>query len=220
MWNAAVRGSCIRLVGRFISVALHVMKQAEWLVQFVLRDLVLIDVELLEDGLVQQTPLLVVASPVQLLGVLEQLERQFNQAGGDGELLVGVLEANLQALTLSLDIAKLLFDLGLRDRLVAIGHQVDQVGFLDVEGMYLSRELSVEEPGCCLLIFERLGDVAANVGDEAGGKSDGGVVRLDGVLDMDDIDVRARTRAVLLVTAEEVGVLGAARVDGVLNDHA
>ncbi|HUY44600.1 MAG TPA: hypothetical protein VMV92_02575 [Streptosporangiaceae bacterium] len=61
--------------------------------------------------------------------------------------------------------------------------------------------------------------MGTDVGNEARAEPDQRVVVLDRHLDPDDVDVWCRAAAVLLVAAEEVGVLGAARVDGVLDDQ-
>jgi hypothetical protein len=78
----------------------------------------------------------------------------------------------------------------------------------------------VEEPGGGFFVLKRGGDVGTDVGDEVGAEPNGGVVRFDGVLDADDVDVRGGAGAVLLVAAEEVGVFAASGIDGVLDDQA
>lgn len=74
----------------------------------------------------------------------------------------------------------------------------------------------MEESCGGFLVGDSGADMSADVSDEVGGEPDGGVVGLDGILDADDVDVRCRAGAVLLVAAEEVGVLAASGVDGMI----
>lgn len=78
----------------------------------------------------------------------------------------------------------------------------------------------MKKPAGRFCVTDGAGHVGADVGDEAGIEPDGGVVLFDGILDPDDVDVRDRAGAVLLVAAEEVGVLAASGVHGVLDDQA
>lgn len=117
-----------------------------------------------------------------------------------------------------LNIAEFLFDLGLGQGIV--GGQIDQVLFLDVEAAKLGSQLLVEEPSSGILVFECGGDVSPDVSDEVGAELDGGVVRLDGVFDADDVDMRGKAGAVLLVAAEKVGVFASSGIHGVLDDQA
>jgi hypothetical protein len=114
-------GGCswVGLVRLFeLAAGLDGVEPGEGFVQVVAADLVVVDVDPFEDCLVEQSALLVVAAAVQLLGVLQQGEAQFDQAGGVGEIVVGLVQAGHQALALVFDVAELLFDLPLRDGVV------------------------------------------------------------------------------------------------------
>nr|WP_264766399.1 hypothetical protein [Nocardia macrotermitis] len=78
----------------------------------------------------------------------------------------------------------------------------------------------VQEPFGGVLFLDYASDVGADFEDELRAEPDGGVVGLHGVLDEGDVHVWRVAGAVLFVAAEEVGVLGASAVDGVLEDHA
>jgi hypothetical protein len=80
--------------------------------------------------------------------------------------------------------------------------------------------LLVQQPLGGFLLVDDAGDVHADVGDEPGAEADRRVVGFDGILDVGDVDVGCLAGAVLLVAAEELGVLGAPPVDRVLNDHS
>ena len=189
----------------------------EGLVEFVAGDGLVVDVELGEDGLVEQAALFVVAAAVQLLRLGKQGQASFDQAGAVGEVVVGGLESLGEVRPFGLDVPELLLDL--QDRQGGVGGKVEQVRLFGVQGVQLGGELALEEAGGCFLVGQGGGDVLAEVVDELGAEPDGGVVGLDGVFDADDVDVRRGTGAPLLVAAEEVRVGGAAGVDGVLNDE-
>lgn len=124
-----------------------------------------------------------------------------------GWVVVGGLEPFGEVLALGLDLAELLLDP--EDRKGGVGYQVEQVGLFGVQAMELGDQLLLEEPSGGLLVGQGCGDVLSDVVDELRAEPDGGVVVLDGVLDPDDVDVGRCAAAVLLVAAEEVGVLGA-----------
>jgi hypothetical protein len=62
--------------------------------------------------------LLVVAASVQHVGLFEQCWTGVDKLGAVGEVGVGRVEAPFQASALACDVAELLLDLGLRERLV------------------------------------------------------------------------------------------------------
>ena len=107
------------------------MELTERFLEIVVGDLLILDVDVVEDRLVEQAPLLVVAPPVQLLGAFEQLQAHVDQAGGIGEVGGGGVEALVEVPPLAFDVAELGFDLGLRQG--AVGCEVDQVLLLGVE---------------------------------------------------------------------------------------
>ncbi|MGA8115664.1 MAG: hypothetical protein WCA46_18550 [Actinocatenispora sp.] len=90
------------------------MEQPEGFLEFTVCDLLVLDVEGLEDRLVEQTPLLVVAAAVQLVGLFEQRETGVDELGAVGEVGVRGFEAPLQLAALACDVAEPLLDLGPR----------------------------------------------------------------------------------------------------------
>ncbi|HEX3786131.1 MAG TPA: hypothetical protein VHX38_41315 [Pseudonocardiaceae bacterium] len=184
-------------------------------------DLVVVDVEPLEQGLVEQAALFVVAPAVELLRVVQELQTQLDQPSALGEIVVRLGEAFGQVLALMFDLVELGVDLGLGGGHCVVGHrhQVDQVVFFGVQGSEFALELPVEEPGGCLFVRDGRADVGTDLGDEIWGEPDRRVVLLDGFLDPEHVDVRRGAGAVLRVAAEEVGVLVASGVDGVLDDQ-
>ncbi|WP_206304497.1 hypothetical protein [Streptomyces sp. B27] len=121
-------------------------------------------------------------------------------------------------LSLAFDVAQFRFDLGLRQS--AVGCQFKQVLLACIERSQLRGELLMEEPSGSLLFTNGLGDVSADVGDEGRTEPHTGIVALDGILDVDDVDVRSPAGAVLPVAAEEVQVFGATSIDCALEDQA
>jgi hypothetical protein len=78
-------------------------------------------------------------------------------------------------------------------------------------------ELQVEQPSRGLLICEGASDVGADLGDEVGSESEGGVVPLDGAFDTKGVDMWRGAGTGASPAAEEVGVVGAVAVGGVLD---
>jgi hypothetical protein len=62
------------------------VESSERLAQLVPRDLIVVEVEPVEDGLVEEPLLLVVAAPIEVLGVFEQGQAQLDQTGVVGEV--------------------------------------------------------------------------------------------------------------------------------------
>jgi hypothetical protein len=60
------------------------VEAGEGFVEFVVGDGLVVDVELGEDGLVEQAPLFVVAPPVQLLRLGKELQAGLDEACGVG----------------------------------------------------------------------------------------------------------------------------------------
>jgi hypothetical protein len=114
----------------------------ERLLELVTGDLVLLDVERLEDGLIQQSPLIIVTAPVERLGVFQQRQTQFDQLCRVGEFVVGLVEASGEVDSLPVDVAEPGLDLGLGQRV--IGREVEQVAFLRVQCVQLGGELHAE----------------------------------------------------------------------------
>nr|WP_235922225.1 hypothetical protein [Lentzea tibetensis] len=62
------------------------MELPEGLPELTVCDLLVLDVDGMEDRLVEQTPLLVVAAPVQLVGLCEQSKAGVDEPGAVGEV--------------------------------------------------------------------------------------------------------------------------------------
>ncbi|WP_414939758.1 hypothetical protein [Amycolatopsis sp. cmx-11-51] len=93
-------------------------------------DLVVIDVDAVKDRLVEHAALLFVASAVELLRVLQQGERGFDEPGAVREVLGRGCEAFAEASSLAGDLAELGLDLVLPDG--GVGRQFDEVLFAGV----------------------------------------------------------------------------------------
>ncbi|WP_255375774.1 hypothetical protein [Saccharomonospora sp. CUA-673] len=179
----------------------------EWFLEVVVGDFLVLDVDVVEDRLIEQAPLLLGAPPVQLLGAFEQCQAHVDQAGGIGEVGGGGIAALGEVTPLAFDVAELGFDLGLRQG--AVGGEVDHVLLLGVEFVELAGELLMQQSRGFLLFVDDGVDLGADVGDERLAEADRGVVPFDGVLDEFGVDVRGVAGAGLAATAEEVQVLGA-----------
>lgn len=187
----------------------------ERFLQLVVDDVVLLDVEPGEEGLIEEPALSVAAAAVEVMGVGEQSEAGFDEPGVGGEVIGGVLQALGELLAFLFDAAELLADLRLRE--AAVGGEVQQVGFLDIEAMQLVGQLLLQKPLGGALVVEGLADVSADVGNELLAEAQRGVVVFDGAFDELDVGVAAGAAAVAVVDAEEVLVHVAARVLRVLD---
>ncbi|OLT44095.1 hypothetical protein BJF85_20520 [Saccharomonospora sp. CUA-673] len=107
------------------------VERAERPLEIVAGDLVVLDVETSEDGLVEQAPLLFITPSVELLRVFEEFQRGLDELGVVGEVGVGCLEAAGEFAAFGVDLAELVLDLGSGHG--AVGHEVDHVGLLSVE---------------------------------------------------------------------------------------
>ncbi|HUY44599.1 MAG TPA: hypothetical protein VMV92_02570 [Streptosporangiaceae bacterium] len=107
------------------------MEGCERLAEFVSGDLVVVDVEALEHGLVEQSALLVVAAPVELLRILQEGQACLDEPGAGVQVVLGFVQPLGEVLTPLGDLAEFLLDLGLGQRVV--GGEVDEVGLLGVE---------------------------------------------------------------------------------------
>lgn len=193
------------------------MELTKRFLEIAVGDLLVLDVDVVEDRLVEQAPLLVVAPPVQLFGPFEQLQAHVDQAGGIGEVGGGGVEALVEVPSLAFDVAELGFDLGLRQG--AVGCEVDQVLLLGVEFGELAGQLLVQQ-SCGFLLFADDGvDLGSDIADERLAEADRGVVPFDGVLNQFGVDVWGVAGAVLPVAAKEVQVFGPLGVPGALDDH-
>jgi hypothetical protein len=68
------------------------MELTEGLVQVVIGDLVVFDVEAVEDRMVEQASLLLVAASVELVGGFQELEGSLDEPGAVGEVGAGGIE--------------------------------------------------------------------------------------------------------------------------------
>ncbi|WP_229686864.1 hypothetical protein [Longimycelium tulufanense] len=117
------------------------MELPEGLPQLALGDVLVVDVEGVEDGLVEHAPLLVVAAPVQLLGLFEQCEAGVDEPGTVGEVGAGGVEPLGEVPSLAFDLAELVLDLGAGE--CSVGCEVDQVVLLGVQFLELGGDLLV-----------------------------------------------------------------------------
>nr|WP_228809391.1 hypothetical protein [Nocardia farcinica] len=193
------------------------MEFAEGFTELTVCDLVVLDVEGVEDRLVEEAALLVVAASVRLVGLFEEGKAGVDELGAVGEVGVGCVEALLQPAALAGDVAQLLLDLGPRQR--AVGGEVDQVLLLRVEFLELCGDLLAQQACGLFLLAEHGIDLVAHVSDERLAEANRGVVALNRVLDECDVDVGCLAQPLLPAAAEEVQVLRALRVDGPLDDH-
>ncbi|MFB9725668.1 hypothetical protein [Haloechinothrix salitolerans] len=87
----------------------------EGLVEVAVGDVLIIDVEAVEDRLVEHAALLVVAAPVEFLGILQQLEAGLDELGAVGEIGGGGVELLVELASPAFDVAEFGFDLRLRE---------------------------------------------------------------------------------------------------------
>jgi hypothetical protein len=111
----------------------------ERLAQHVGADGLAVDVELLEDGLVEEPPAVVGGLPVGLLEVVEEFEGGVEHRSSGFEPVVGVLELAGELGAFLLDAVEALADLAGGQG--AVSGEVEQVVLLDVELGELPREL-------------------------------------------------------------------------------
>jgi hypothetical protein len=124
-------GSRVGLVALDEAAGLYAVEVREGLVEVMVGDLIGFDVEAVEDRLVEQAPLLVVAPAVQLLGVFQQFQAHLDEAGAVGEIVVGVAKTFRQVSALPCDVPEPGLDLRLGKRVVS--GKVDEVVFSDVQ---------------------------------------------------------------------------------------
>nr|WP_067803957.1 hypothetical protein [Actinomadura formosensis] len=192
------------------------MEASEGLLQLVPGDVLLFDVDRMEDRLVEQPALVVVAALVERVGVFQQPQADVDQAGAVGQVLIGDGEAVPESLPVAFDLAKLGLDLGLSG---TAGCQLDQVVLLGVQGLEFCGELLPEQPGVMFFVGDGLVDVLANLGDEGRGEADLAIVLGDGFFYPVSADVRSGAGSVATATAEEVAVLAAVMFDDLLDDQ-
>ncbi|MGY6655329.1 hypothetical protein ACXIZN_24515 [Amycolatopsis sp. TRM77291] len=113
------------------------------------------------------------------------------------------------------DVAELGLHLGLRQG--AVGGEVDQVLLLRVELPQLTGKLLVQQTRGGFLLVDDGVDVRADLRDVFRAEPHAGVVALDRLLDLVDVDMRARAKALALVPAEEVQVLVPVAIYGALD---
>ncbi|UQS22843.1 hypothetical protein L1857_08450 [Amycolatopsis thermalba] len=87
-----------------MSGALKGVEASEGLAEFVVGDPLIVDVDAVEDCLVEQATLLLVAASVQLTGVLQELQARFDQAGTVGEVVIRGVEALGEPVPLAFDL--------------------------------------------------------------------------------------------------------------------
>lgn len=110
---------------------------SERVFEVVVDDLVVVDEDVLEDGLVEASADFVAGVHVQLVGVFEETQVGLDELDGVLEGVDGGLELGGEAFAFSADLAELGADLLLRDRVV--DGQLQEVALLGVEALQLRR---------------------------------------------------------------------------------
>jgi hypothetical protein len=118
------------------------VQSGERLLQGAVADFVFVDVNRVEQRLIEQASLFVVAASVELAWVLHQLEADLDEPGAISEVRACLVEPVVEALSLILDIAELGLDLRLGQG--AVSGEVDEVLLAGVERLKLGLELLVE----------------------------------------------------------------------------
>ncbi|WP_453975928.1 hypothetical protein [Brevibacterium pityocampae] len=110
--------------------------------EVVIDDLVVVDEDVLEDGLVEATADFVAGVHVQLVGIFEQAQVGLDELDRVPERIDGGLELGGEAFALSADLAELGADLLLRDGVV--DGQLQEVALLGVQALELPFELLLQ----------------------------------------------------------------------------
>ncbi|MGQ0840718.1 hypothetical protein [Actinokineospora sp.] len=108
------------------------VKLGERLTQLVIGDAVVLHVQAVEEGLVEQASLLVVTSAVEGLWIFQKREAQLDKVRGDGDVFAGLGQPFGEVLALLLDVVKLPLDLGFGAGWHLISTEVKQVVFPNV----------------------------------------------------------------------------------------
>ncbi|TLG09465.1 hypothetical protein FEK35_15190 [Nocardia cyriacigeorgica] len=157
------------------------MKVGEGLLKFVGDDAVDVQVEPLEECPVEVAPDVVGAGLVQRPRIGQEVESAFEDLDPYREFGVRRGETRLDCRPISVDFAKPVFDLGLRQR--SVGGQVEQTFFLGVEVLELLGHGAVHLADAGLLVRQDLVQELMGGRPELFGDAQGAVVVDDGVLD-------------------------------------
>nr|WP_235828377.1 hypothetical protein [Actinomadura rubteroloni] len=194
------------------------MQAGERLRELVARNLVFLHVERLEDGLVHEPSLVVVALEVGRLRVFQQRHGQLDKPGRVAQGGVSVVQPGAQLAALRLNLPQFALDLFLGQ--FPVRRQVEQVVLLRIEGRELRAELLVQEAGTRLLLRDGLVQVRPHRRHERRSKADRVVVRFDQFLQLHRVDVRCHAEPRLPSPAEEVEVRRPMPVRRLLHDEA
>ncbi|WP_225735717.1 hypothetical protein [Gulosibacter chungangensis] len=115
---------------------------SERVFEVVVDDLVVVDEDVLEDGLVEASADFVAGVHVQLVGVFEQAQVHLDELDGVLEGVDGGLELGGEAFALGADLAQLGADLLLGDRVV--NGELQEVALLCVQAVELPFELFLQ----------------------------------------------------------------------------
>ncbi|TDD62028.1 hypothetical protein E1263_05295 [Kribbella antibiotica] len=152
--------------------------------------------------------MVVVAATVERLRILQQGQAEFDQTRIIGQIRDFLAQPFFEMGALAFEAAELFLDLGLRH--AAVGGHVQQVVLFRIEGLDLGLELLFEQAGSPLVVRQSGGHMGSGLLYELPAKSHCPVDPLDGVLDLDHVDVAAGAVVGPHVRAEEVLVLVAA----------
>ncbi|WP_456505221.1 hypothetical protein [Arthrobacter sp. UYCu723] len=129
----------------------------ERLVQHVSADIVFFDQELDEQGLVERSPLFIVTAAVELLRFLQEFQAGVDEGDADAEVFHDAVHALCELLALSGDVPESCADLIAGES--AVGGQIDEVSFLDVEALDLLIQLLLEQARGSFAVAEDVVDV-------------------------------------------------------------
>ncbi|RFS84153.1 hypothetical protein D0T12_18530 [Actinomadura spongiicola] len=178
----------------------------------------LLDVQPLKQRLVQHSPLLVVATQVERLRILQQPQAHLDEPCRIAKLLGRLPQPALEAIPLPGDPVQLAADLGLRQ--APIRRQVDEVLLPHVQLPQLLAELLMQQPCRGFLTVDDLRQVRPHVRDERLVEPHRPVVLLDRPLHPAHVQIRQLTDMVIPPRTEEVAVDVAVAILRVLEDQA
>ncbi|WP_228823316.1 hypothetical protein [Nocardia blacklockiae] len=194
------------------------MEVVERLVELVSPNTSLIKVEGFVEGLVHEAAGVVGRALVEPVGVSDEFERRLDDFDAGCEFGRGAEKTGLDAMAFHLDLAEACLDLGLRK--FAVGSEVEQALFLDVQFFESFVQSGVHGTDTALAVGHGLIEHAGDVSDELLWQGEGLVVVDDGGLDLFSGQVRQVAYAVLAAPAQEVVVDAATPPPGLGVDEA
>ena len=181
-------------------------------------DFVVVDVDVFEDGLIELAPYVVVGIEIELVGIFQKLEADFDECGALSKLAEATLSLGVNSIALALDVSDALSDLGLGE--LPISGKVKQIFFLNCEFFQFGVELLLEETLAALGVGEGLVHGVAHLSDKFRIEMHRSVVLGDRFFDSLHVGKWSIATAVLDAAAEEVEVFALVPPDGSLDDHA